>query len=694
MDATIASIAQEEQAFEHQVHQYILANMAVVPNGDQGAGDACGACDGAPAAPAAPGGGGGGGGSNMASLPTSPGVGSAAVQAKLAEASAPPAPPGGDAAGAPPPPPSYQESLGPPPANMMPQVGILGMGAPPTDAYGGGGPSSELAMLRHKRATLQNKQAERHTIFLEQGQHNQEAAEVFPALNTRVQEEDKMWASEAAALAQESSPRLEERALYTAKVTAQEEPVDGVLGRQHSRMEAQLAMDAGLQARAGMRAAHFTAIGTVHTSISARNQPRAERNQIRDSMYGNASQRLQAQQGNPVRLFFCNDIGPVEVPADFENDVSVCKQMTMKNNEDLAALATDQELVRGHQADKVVDATVLVADTVGWYAYAERVNQAEAAAEGGTLAFLDREFLSRMGGKAAAIEQQTAAEGARLEALGATHSDEAGVVSDPTRTVGIDLEQLRQTLENERPAFDDEHARNHGIVSTIASEHAARAAKEAGLAAQLAGARNAVASTVGQLQEVQRQFMDVVNNGDVEVFLNIDGVCQHPKQELERVKEEKRNANQRPHNGHDHDPFKHHQHRDAENVLSNAMGVLNRVSNRVDRARRGESMLRAAIGMATVAGLPLGVALAQMSIPLHQPGAGVHQEDLWLAAHLANQRTASNALDAARQEASSNGSILARCVRRTAYARCYKHTGSIGHPVWKYCGLSFFQQLL
>ena len=259
MDATIASIAQEEQAFEHQVHQYILANMAVVPNGDQGAGDACGACDGAPAAPAAPGGGGGGGGSNMASLPTSPGVGSAAVQAKLAEASAPPAPPGGDAAGAPPPPPSYQESLGPPPANMMPQVGILGMGAPPTDAYGGGGPSSELAMLRHKRATLQNKQAERHTIFLEQGQHNQEAAEVFPALITRVQEEDKMWASEAAALAQESSPRLEERALYTAKVTAQEEPVDGVLGRQHSRMEAQLAMDAGLQARAGMRAAHFTA---------------------------------------------------------------------------------------------------------------------------------------------------------------------------------------------------------------------------------------------------------------------------------------------------------------------------------------------------------------------------------------------------------------------------------------------------
>ena len=107
------------------------------------------------------------------------------------------------------------------------------MGPPPMMNAQQGGPSSELAMLRHKRATLQNKGVEKQTIFLEQGQHNQEAVEVFPALNTRVAEEEKMWASEAAALAQEASPRLEENGLYAGKVTAQEAPVDGVLNRQH-----------------------------------------------------------------------------------------------------------------------------------------------------------------------------------------------------------------------------------------------------------------------------------------------------------------------------------------------------------------------------------------------------------------------------------------------------------------------------
>ena len=93
VDATIASISQEEQAFEHQVHQYILANMAVIPNSDSE-----------------------GAGSGAISMPTSPGVGSAAVQAKIAEASGLTAPGGGgvvaDGEASAPPPPSYQESLG------------------------------------------------------------------------------------------------------------------------------------------------------------------------------------------------------------------------------------------------------------------------------------------------------------------------------------------------------------------------------------------------------------------------------------------------------------------------------------------------------------------------------------------------------------------------------------------------------
>ena len=110
-------------------------------------------------------------------------------------------------------------------------------------------------------------------------------------------------------------------------------------------------------------------------------------------------------------------------------------------------------------------------------------------------------------------------------------------------------------------------------------------------------------------------------------------------------------------------------HAAAHTSLAKAEEVVDKVAHRIDRARRGDSKLRAAVGLATVVAVPLGVSVAQASVPL-QP-AQVHADDAWLAAHLGNQSLAMSELDAARQLAASDALVLASYSSKLDLARCF-----------------------
>jgi hypothetical protein len=136
------------------------------------------------------------------------------------------------------------------------------------------------------------------------------------------------------------------------------------------------------------------------------------------------------------------------VPTDFDVDRGGATQIAEINHTNLMQLREEMRVVGAQLAEAEVDAAVLAATPAGWYAYAQQVAAADAAAGVGGVPFLDREFLGRMHGKVEAIEQTAVVDGNRLTALRTNHTEESAVVGAP-RTVATDLDLLRQTLDAE-----------------------------------------------------------------------------------------------------------------------------------------------------------------------------------------------------------------------------------------------------
>ena len=267
----------------------------------------------------------------------------------------------------------------------------------------------------------------------------------------------------------------------------------------------------------GRRDGHYQTIGKVHQNMQNRYQPRVQRNQVRDQQYAVAADRKAGQEGNSARLFFCNDVGPVEVPGDFQNDVALAATMAQQNEADVAERGVHYAMLTAHVEDAKADSAVTCAPQ-GWHAYTAKLKAAEA---NGPLVFLDREFIGRVQGKVAAFEGRVPAENQRAAGLIGALDAEAQLLSQP-RTVKVDLQALDQALAGEAGAEADELARNAAIVATITAEKECRAAKEVQLSQQLAAMRSSVGLNADQLRQGKSAFEAVLRKHDVKTFLDIE----------------------------------------------------------------------------------------------------------------------------------------------------------------------------